>query len=88
MISQVTLTNIANKIAESNIDETIISALRSEYEDLHFTYCNDDDIPNNDPVYEQEKFNLYLVDGRNHCMCLTNSYDDATGVVVAEIYQD
>lgn len=88
MISQDTLTQIAGKINSAGVDENTISSLRNEYSQLHFTYCNDDDIPNNDPVLEQEQFNLYLVDGRNHCMCLTSDFEKATGVVVAEIYQD
>ena len=88
MIEQQTLEKIASSIADSRLDETVISSLRSQYQGIHFTYCNDDDIPNNDPVIEQKDFNLYLVDGRDHCMCLTNSFEHATGVVVAEIYQD
>ncbi len=87
MISQQTLEQIAGKINDSGIDETTVGKLRSEYSELHFTHCDDDDIPNNEPVLEQEKFNLYLVDGREHCMCLTDNFDNATGIVVAEIYQ-
>jgi len=45
----------------------------------------DDDLPNNVPVIEKAAFNLYLIDGREHCLCLTNDYDVATGIVVAEI---
>ena len=55
---------------------------------IHFTYCMDDDLPNNTPVIEHEGFNLYLIDGREHCLCLTNDYDVATGIVVAEIIAD
>jgi hypothetical protein len=88
MIEQQTVNNIANSIADKSLNEGLISSLRQQYEGIHFTYCNDDDIPNNDPIVEQEKFNLYLVDGREHCMVLTNSFENATGVVVAEIYQD
>ena len=88
MISQETLTQIADKIINTGVDESTVGLLREGYSQLHFTYCNDDDIPNNDPVLEQQDFNLYLIDGRNHCMCLTDSFENATGVVVAEIYQD
>lgn len=88
MISQEQLAHIADKITMAGVDESIISALRQEYSELHFTYCSDDDIPNNQPVLEQEHFNLYLVDGREHCLCLTRDFEHATGVVVAEIYQD
>lgn len=88
MISQETLMQIAGRITSAGVDETIVTALRSEYPNLHFTYCSDDDIPNNDPVLEEEAFNLYLVDGREHCLCLTRDFENATGVVVAEIYRE
>ncbi len=88
MISQQTLEQIAEKINGNGLDETTVSVLRSAYSELHFTHCNDDDIPNNEPVLEQETYNLYLVDGREHCMCLTDNIDNATGIVVAEIYPD
>lgn len=88
MISQETLTEIAGKITTAGVDESMISSLRSGYPDLHFTYCSEDDISNSEPVLERERFNLYLVDGRDHCLCLTRDFETATGVVVAEIYQD
>lgn len=88
MITQQQLTQIADTINQSGIDETVVSSLREEYNDLHFTYCSDDDIPNHHPVLEQTLFNLYLVDGREHCLCLTKDFEHATGIVIAEIYQD
>ena len=89
MISQQTLAEIADRIQQSGmIDESIVTGLRKDFDSLHFTYCSDDDIPNNEPVLESETFNLYLIDGREHCLCLTKDFDTATGVVVAEIYQD
>ena len=88
MISQETLAQIAGKISAAGVDENIITTLRNDYPQLHFTYCSEDDIPNNEPVSEHELFNLYLVDGREHCLCLTRDFENATGVVVAEIYQE
>ncbi len=88
MISQTQLDQIANKLNSSGVDETVITSLREEFNDVHFTYCSEDDIPNNEPVLEQGAFNLYLIDGREHCLCLTSDFENATGVVVAEIYQD
>jgi len=38
----------------------------------------DDDLPNNTPIIEHKGFNLYLIDAREHCLCLTNDYDTAT----------
>ncbi|WP_036254563.1 DUF6129 family protein [Methylobacter sp. BBA5.1] len=79
---------IAEKIAQMGVDEIALSALRQEYPGVHFTYCMDDDLPNNEPVLERDDFNIYLVDGRDHCLCLTNNHDVATGIVVAEIIPD
>jgi len=85
MISTEQVNEIAEKIETLGVDEATVSALRQEYQPIHFTYCMDDDLPNNEPVIEKAAFNLYLIDGREHCLCLTNNYDVATGIVVAEI---
>jgi len=85
-------TNQVNAIAEEiealGVDESTVSVLRQQYQTIHFTYCMDDDLPNNTPVIEHKDFNLYLVDGREHCLCLTNDYEAATGIVVAEVIAD
>ena len=88
MISAEQVNAIAAKIETLGVDETTISTLRQHYQPIHFTYCMDDDLPNNDPIIEKAAFNLYLIDGREHCLCLTNDHDIATGVVVAEIIPD
>ena len=85
MISTEQVNEIAEKIETLGVDEATVSALRQEYQPIHFTYCMDDDLPNNEPVIEKAAFNLYLIDGREHCLCLTNNYDVATGIVIAEI---
>ncbi len=85
MISTEQVSAIAAKIETLGVDETTVSALRQQYQPLHFTYCMDDDLPNNTPVVENKDFNLYLIDGRDHCLCLTNDYEVATGIVVAEV---
>jgi Family of unknown function (DUF6129) len=88
MITTEQVNDIAAKIETLGVDETTVSALRQQYQPIHFTYCMDDDLPNNVPVIEKTAFNLYLIDGREHCLCLTNDYDVATGIVVAEIIPD
>ena len=88
MISKSQINAIAAKIETLGVDETTISALRKQYQPVHFTYCMDDDLPNNTPIIEHNDFNLYLIDGREHCLCLTNDYETATGIVVAEIIAD
>lgn len=88
MISSEQVQRIASVLRTQALNETVVSALRSEYPGIHFTYCMEDDIPNNEPVLEGESFNIYLVDGREHCLCLTNNYDNATGIVIAEVIED
>ena len=88
MITTEQVNEIAKKIDTLGVDEATVSALRQHYQPIHFTYCMDDDLPNNTPVIEHNGFNLYLIDGREHCLCLTNDYETATGIVVAEIIPD
>jgi hypothetical protein len=88
MITTVQVTAIAVKIEALGVDETTVSALRQQYQPIHFTYCMDEDLPNNTPIIEHKGFNLYLIDGREHCLCLTNDYDTATGIVIAETVPD
>jgi len=88
MITTEQVSAIAVKIEALGVDETTVSALRQQYQPIHFTYCMDDDIPNNTPIIEHKGFNLYLIDGREHCLCLTNDYEVATGIVIAEIIAD
>jgi hypothetical protein len=54
----------------------------------HFTYCMDDDIGAVPPVREEAGFNLYLVDGQDHCMRFTADAERATGVVLAEVLDE
>jgi hypothetical protein len=88
MITTEQLQAIAEKICTLGLGDETVSLLRQDYQPIHFTYCMDDDLPNNTPVLAQDTFNLYLIDGRDHCLCLTSDYDVATGVVVAEIIPD
>jgi hypothetical protein len=88
MITKDQVNEIVAKIEASGVNDATVSELRQLYQPIHFTYCMDDDLPNNTPAIEHKDFNLYLIDGREHCLCLTNDYDTATGIVVAEIYPD
>ncbi|MGZ8175996.1 MULTISPECIES: DUF6129 family protein [Methylobacter] len=88
MITTNQVNAIAAEIEALGVDESTVSVLRQQHQSIHFTYCMDDDLPNNTPVIEHKDFNLYLVDGREHCLCLTNDYEAATGIVVAEVIAD
>ena len=80
--------SIASVIRAQALDEAMVSNLRSDYPGIHFTYCMEDDIPNHEPMLESQGFNLYLVDGREHCLCLTRNYEYATGIVIAEVIEE
>jgi hypothetical protein len=88
VIATDTLQQIYQRIQTEGVREEILSVLRQDYPDLHFTWCMDDDVGPAKAVMEATDFNLYLIDGREHCLCLTNDADVATGVVVAEIIED
>jgi hypothetical protein len=88
MIAEAQLQAVADRIATAYLDDALITQLRTEFAPLHFTYCYDDDISDRTPVIATEKFNLYLIDGREHCLKMTNDYEAATGIVVAEIIAD
>ena len=89
MISNATTEEIAKLVEQQlPLDEVVVGKLRNAYPSVHFTYCMDDDITAGKPVLEREAFNLYLVDGREHCLCLTSNHDIATGLVIAEKIED
>lgn len=88
MISPELLQSIASVIKAQSLNESAVSSLRSQYPGTHFTYCMDDDIPNHEPMYKGDGFNLYLVDGREHCLRLTDNYEHASGIVIAEVIED
>ncbi len=88
MINPELLKSIATRITELPLNETLVGEVRREYPGIHFTYCMEDDIPNHEPLLTFPGFNLYLVDGREHCLCLTRNYEHATGIVIAEVIED
>jgi hypothetical protein len=88
MITEAQVNAVAQRISAAYLDDALITELRAEFAPLHFTYCMDDDVGGFSPVMENEKFNLYLIDAREHCLTLTNNYATATGIVVAEVIAD
>jgi hypothetical protein len=66
-------------------DEALLS-LKKTWPDLRFTLCNDDDMPARlPPALKRDKFNLYLVNGSEHCLSLTDDPAQAIGVVLASV---
>jgi hypothetical protein len=86
MISQEQLERIGELVTQASVLESgSVDPLRGQFPDIHFTYCMDDDIYAALPVLERDRFNLYLVDSRDHCLSLTQDSEIATGIVVAEV---
>ena len=88
MLDAATLDRIAEMTLEQGLDESTVQDLRAAWPGMHFSYCMDDEICGVDPVRELEGVNLYLVDGREHCLSLTSNPEVATGLVLAEVEPD
>jgi hypothetical protein len=78
---------IADCYGSNRDDPAVLSCLRDCFPQVRFTHCNDDEVGRAKPVLECDSFNLYLVGGE-HCLSLTNSFDNAKGVVVADVNDD
>lgn len=89
MIAQQLLDSITSQIEQQGLSEGLMGQLRQTHQNLHFTYCMDDDIhAGHQPIIQRPQFNIYLVDGRNHCLQLTTDLQVATGLVLAEVEAD
>lgn len=90
MIPRETLGYIGDAAAQYPLlDEATLDCLRDRWPGLHFALCSDDDVPARlSPVLARPGFNLYLVDGSDHCLALTNDPEVAVGVVLASVDDD
>ena len=85
MIAPERLDQLALIVTRAGLNEQTLSVLRETYQDMHLTWCMDEDIGVGEPVRREAGFNLYLVDGRSHCMRLTTDPQAATGIVLAAV---
>lgn len=88
MISAETVDQVVTAVGSAGVGEETVQTLREQFPNIHFTFCSDDDVCGPNPVHESDSFNLYLIDGRDHCLAFTSDADIATGIVVAEVYED
>jgi len=89
MISPEIIDEVITRVEASYLGEAVLQDLRKDYPDIRFTYCSIDDITSNaKPVAERSGFNVYFVDAREHCACLTNDNEIACGMVLAETYEE
>ncbi|MES9971649.1 MAG: DUF6129 family protein [Candidatus Thiodiazotropha sp.] len=85
MIEQTQIDQVGELLSQRPVEESAVIELRQQFPHLHFTYCMDDDVIAAKPLYETDRFNLYLIDSSNHCLSFTQDLSVATGIVVAEL---
>ncbi len=78
---------VAEAARAAGLSETTLSAMRARFKGIHLTYCMDDDVTGAKPVLAYPDLNVYLVDGREHCLRLTDTMEFATGLVLAEVLE-
>jgi len=61
-----------------------LAGFRQQFPGLSLTRCDPLDMSGEEPFRAFPKFDLYLVDGSDHCWRLTDDPVEATGIVVAE----
>ena len=61
-----------------------IAAFRAEFPGVAISRCDASDVQDDAPFRSYPLFDLYLLDARDHCVCLTTDPSEATGVVVAQ----
>ena len=85
MITPRQLADMARLAVAEGLTPSTLTGLRRIYPGLYFTSCLDDDIIGVEPVLQRTGLNVYLVDGRQHCLRLTQDFEGATGVVLAAV---
>lgn len=84
-----TLAAVAARASELDLCEAGVGHLRREWPGVHFTFCDEDDVPARlNPVFEGPGFNLYLVNNADHCVAFTSQLEAATGIVLATVSND
>lgn len=74
--------------------ETLLAAgestaeFRRRFPGLSLTRCDASDMSGQAPFRRHPKFDLYLVDGRDHCWQITPDPARATGIVVAALRKE
>ena len=88
MINPQTIEAIALQLEATPQSGQSIAELRDQHPRIHFTHCMDDDVGVYEPYSIRPGYNIYLVDGREHCMKFTSEISHATGLVLAEVSDD
>jgi len=90
MIVPETLEQIANTATTmGELDDAKLEVLKQTWPGMRFTLCSEEDMPARmPPALRRERFNLYLVNGSEHCLSLTDDPLNAIGVVLARVDEE
>jgi hypothetical protein len=77
------LAEIDGLLGSAGAADHAVQALRAQFPEMSLTRCDQSDVDTDEPFREYPRFNLYLVDGADHCWHLTTDPAAATGLVVA-----
>jgi len=88
IIDEEMIANVARIADGKPVDDALKAELKQEFPGIRFTLCSEDDITAGKPVLTTDAFEIYLVGSSDHCLTLTNDYALATGVVIAETFED
>lgn len=83
MITQEDLARIDGLLATPPAEANPLADFRARFPGLSLTRCDAQDMSGEVPFRAYPKFDLYLVDGRDHCWRITDDPGAATGIVVA-----
>lgn len=78
------LSEIEALLAGHDADTKALADLRRRFPNLSLTRCDAADLDAEPPFRAHRRFDLYLVDGMDHCWHLTSDPSRATGIVVVE----
>lgn len=83
MITQDDLGRIDGLLTAPAAGSNPLPDFRKSFPGLSLTRCDAFDMRDEQAFREYQGFNLYLVDGRDHCWHITRNPNAATGIVVA-----
>ena len=70
-------------LASGGANGATVASLRKIGPGMTATRCDASDMADETPFRTYERANLYLLDGRDHCVRVTNDPDVATGLIIA-----
>lgn len=76
------LAQIDGVLERGSADGATLAALREIGGGLTATRCDASDLADETPFKSYARCELYLLDGRDHCMKITSDPDAATGLVL------